>query len=119
MSYTPTVWKTGDIVTSEKLNKLENAIPQGGVMMIGTEEIDDTTYLTATWQEINDAMRNGNVVFVREIHDGEEYPFDVSISSLIINKVYGDPNNNLYGVEYRSSNYETDSPNGRPYGDTK
>ena len=26
MAYTPTEWKTGDIVTAEKLNKLENGL---------------------------------------------------------------------------------------------
>ena len=26
MSYTPTTWKTGDIVSSEKLNKLEQGV---------------------------------------------------------------------------------------------
>lgn len=31
MSYTPTEWVTGDIVTSEKLNKLENAVANGVV----------------------------------------------------------------------------------------
>jgi hypothetical protein len=31
MSYTPTEWVTGDIVTAEKLNKLENAVANGVV----------------------------------------------------------------------------------------
>lgn len=26
MAYNPTVWQTGDIVTAEKLNKLENGL---------------------------------------------------------------------------------------------
>lgn len=30
MSYEPTVWKTGDIVSSEKLNKLENGVVNSG-----------------------------------------------------------------------------------------
>lgn len=30
MSYEPTVWKTGDIVSSEKLNKLENGVANSG-----------------------------------------------------------------------------------------
>lgn len=36
MPYTPTVWKTGDIVSSEKLNKLEQ-----GVADATSEEIID------------------------------------------------------------------------------
>jgi len=30
MSYTPTVWKSGDVVTSAKLNKLENGVAAAG-----------------------------------------------------------------------------------------
>lgn len=30
MSYEPTIWKTGDIVSSEKLNKLENGVAGAG-----------------------------------------------------------------------------------------
>lgn len=30
MSYTPTNWQTGDIITAEKLNKLENGVAGGG-----------------------------------------------------------------------------------------
>lgn len=30
MSYTPTNWKAGDVITSEKLNKLENGVAAAG-----------------------------------------------------------------------------------------
>jgi len=33
MSYTPTVWKAGDTVTSTKLNKLENGIANNGILV--------------------------------------------------------------------------------------
>lgn len=36
MAYTPTTWKRGDIVTSEKLNKIENGIVEAGVMPVIT-----------------------------------------------------------------------------------
>lgn len=38
MAYTPTVWTTGDVVTSEKLNKLENAIVGNVKDVSGTYE---------------------------------------------------------------------------------
>jgi hypothetical protein len=31
MSYTPTVWKSGDVISSEKLNKIENGIEAVGI----------------------------------------------------------------------------------------
>ena len=30
MSYEKTLWKNGDIITAEKMNKLENAVAQEG-----------------------------------------------------------------------------------------
>jgi len=54
MSYEPTVWKKGDIVTSEKLNKIENGIANcGNIMVVNYDpEVNRTD---KTWQEIYDA----------------------------------------------------------------
>lgn len=57
MSYTPTKWVTGDIVTSEKLNKLENglaSVDAGASIVFATLDIS-TQALNKTWQEIADA----------------------------------------------------------------
>jgi len=62
MSYTPTEWKNGDIVTAEKLNKLENGVSGigSGVLSVGVEYINqgasDIFTLQATAKEIMDAM---------------------------------------------------------------
>lgn len=53
MSYTPTVWKAGDTVTSTKLNKLENGIANNGILVANINY--DTQGLDKTWQEIYDA----------------------------------------------------------------
>lgn len=37
MSYEPTQWKTGDIVTSAKLNRLENAVANVGILVINDQ----------------------------------------------------------------------------------
>ena len=34
MSYEPTNWKSGDVVTSAKLNKLEQGVSGGGVLKV-------------------------------------------------------------------------------------
>lgn len=52
MSYEPTNWKDGDLVTSAKLNKIEQGIAAGGGVLIAHDE-DGT--LDKTWQEIHDA----------------------------------------------------------------
>ena len=57
MSYEPTQWKDGDLVTSAKLNKIEQGIAAGGGILI-VHQIDngeDAPTLDKTWQEIHDA----------------------------------------------------------------
>ena len=54
MSYEPTTWKSGDTVTSAKLNKMEQGIANaggGGALVVTATE----GTLNKTWQEIHDA----------------------------------------------------------------
>lgn len=54
MSYTPTNWKSGDVVTSAKLNKLEQGVVNaGGALLVETNT--QTGDLNKTWAEINAA----------------------------------------------------------------
>ena len=56
MSYTPTTWKDGDLVTSAKLNKLENGVAAaGGPSILIVNMNIETNTLDKTWQEIHDA----------------------------------------------------------------
>lgn len=73
MAYTPTEWQTGDVVTAEKLNKLEEGVlaASGGKLFVETEYVTDIgedhdngfkTIMDAN--NIFDAYRAGsNVVF--------------------------------------------------------
>ena len=64
MSYTPTEWKTGDIVSSQRLNKLEEGVKDAyEVMFIN----DADSVLDKTWQEIYDAMAQGKLCVVRRV----------------------------------------------------
>lgn len=55
MSYTPTDWKNGDIITEERLDHMEQGIADAnsgsGVLVV----TDTEGTLNKTWQEINDA----------------------------------------------------------------
>ena len=56
MSYEPTTWKDGDLVTSAKLNKLENGVAAASGASILIINMDmETGALDKTWQEIYDA----------------------------------------------------------------
>ena len=71
MSYTPTSWKSGDVVTSAKLNKMESGIVAATpyiVNMIWNEDLDKNT-LDKTAAEIIAAVQKG-LVLVLSIEDG-------------------------------------------------
>ena len=67
MSYTPTDWKSGDTITSEKLNKMEQGIADaggssgGGAFVVGVTFTESTATLDKTWQEIYDAVSGGSI----------------------------------------------------------
>lgn len=72
MSYTPTEWNTGDIVTAEKLNNLESGVLSasgGGSFVIGVTSENDTDTLDKTWKEIHDAMASGQIAVIKKTQE--------------------------------------------------
>ena len=70
MAYTPTEWQTGDVVTAEKLNKIESGIEgAGGVLIIEptiTHEGDATIFnLNASFNDIKNALLSGKNILVQ------------------------------------------------------
>lgn len=102
MAYEPTNWKTGDIVTAERLNKMEGGIASGRVLVA----TDTEGTLDKTWQEIHDAA----FAVIKTI-DGD-------IRQIIKCAVY---ESNYYltcmysnGGQYTEDDYRTNSANGYP-----
>lgn len=88
MSYTPTEWKTGDIVTAEKLNKLEEGVASGGgggggIFWINvTWDDNDVGTLDKTFNEILSAVGDGLLPIVKLYDVGDEQ-VDVSINPVV------------------------------------
>lgn len=85
MAYTPTNWANGDVITSEKLNKIEQGLANGGggIFMI-TADMESGTFLfsnvSATFEEATEAYINGMLLILRirsAIGDGQYLIFDV------------------------------------------
>jgi hypothetical protein len=70
MSYTPTNWATGDVITAEKLNKLEQGVASAGGALVLT---DTNGTLDKTWQEIHDA----DFAVVKSVDDVDTYTWFV------------------------------------------
>ena len=71
MSYTKNTWKSGDTVTSAKLNNMEEGIAaasgsgSGSNIFIARLVLEnDVVHIDKTWQEVYDAINDGSVVFV-------------------------------------------------------
>ena len=119
MSYEPTNWKTGDVVTSAKLNKLENGVADaGGVLLVNAVDHEDITKLVLdqTYNTIREAILAGKVVIIRDIKSpGTAYETDT-----IYSLQYVQSSNEEYQVVTMNDIYVTHDPDGYPskyYGD--
>lgn len=76
MSYEKQTWQTGDVITEEKLNHIENGIADAGTGLIVNAEVDGQTQrevLDKTWEEIHDAIVAGrNVIVAKESNSSWE-----------------------------------------------
>ena len=89
MAYTKNTWNTGDIVSSQKLNHMEDGIAGAYEVMVinNTEEM-----LDKTWQEIYDAMAQGKLCVVKYDSGTPEGRISVSIVTNV------DMNEGVYAV---------------------
>lgn len=65
MSYTKNTWNTGDTVTAEKLNNLENGVVNAGALkvVISYDETTSVETLSETFLTIKEAVMAGRAVF--------------------------------------------------------
>lgn len=82
MTYEPTDWKNGDIVTSNKLNKLENGVEDAGVFTVGFSDNEATT-LNKTFAEINAVLLAGRLCVIINISPGNFYNDNVQLDLIL------------------------------------
>ena len=111
MSYEPTNWKDGDLVTSAKLNKMEQGIANGGGILFCNE--DSNGRLDKTWQEIYDAP----ICFVETVHNEDNHKIR-AVSCVTYVAYNADLNpGEQYTLETDSETYKADSADSYPVGD--
>lgn len=92
MSYDPTIWQTGDLIVQGKLNHLEDGITAANRIFGFTDvylSTSDQYQLTATWQEIRDAINNHSYVYYyNDDTDTESWGLISSISAFTYNNNY-------------------------------
>ena len=110
MAYEPTVWASGDVITSAKLNKLEQGVASasgggggggtgGGALIVSyTDRTEDETTiltLTSTWKEIQTAIASGKVIYLLVAENEQNY--------MAFLYIHGDADNNEYMVSFEGS----------------
>jgi hypothetical protein len=115
MSYDKQNWQTGDVITANKLNHIEDGIANGGggdVFVVHSvyDEQTDTTTLDKTWQEIHDATLS--VIITDNPMMGKVYEYISSVGSMMgsysVNSAF------LSGDGVRTSIYACNSADGYP-----
>jgi len=83
MAYTKQTWQTGETITADKLNHIEDGIA-GGTLVIGGFSNDDDDNLVGTsdktWQEIDNALATGARCVVVVPSGGGHYQKNISIA---------------------------------------
>lgn len=64
MSYEPTVWAAGDVVTATKMNKIEQGISGNTGLIVNMEEEDGTHILSERFSTIADCIESGGMVYI-------------------------------------------------------
>ena len=113
MAYTKNTWTDGDIVTSEKLNHMEDGIANaGGVMVVGGVTFVDASPVGTfdkTWQEIYNALAAG--VSVALIIENRSVPVVMRDN---ITTAYAKDGTYIVALSVNKSNPRTDSASGYP-----
>lgn len=73
MSYTPTEWENGDLITATKLNKMESGIANAGNALIVTLTVTNPGYvMDKTYTEIYETFKSGIPCYVKLISSTDD-----------------------------------------------
>lgn len=124
MSYEPTVWAAGDVVTATKMNKIEQGISEnsgGGStgLIVNIEEDDGAYILDERFSTIADYIESGGMVYIhgtKTIEESTEIDFYTPVQTLLDSEsgiymieIYVYPSNNYNFVAATREDYPTDS----------
>lgn len=110
MSYEPTNWKSGDVVTSAKLNKLEQGLATNILLVqaIADDDSPTTFHLDKTWQEIHDAP----FAIIKYIDDNSDIM--TSIYIVVATGIIDDEHYVIAAMGYTNINPFANSPDEYP-----
>lgn len=114
MNYEKQTWAKGDVVTSAKLNHIEDGIANGGGVLVIPVTYDadtQTATMGKTWQEIYDAPI---AVFTMD-SEGTSTKYQVGACEYIGHHQYQVRCYTVDGIEDLALTFEADGADGYPY----
>ena len=70
MAYTPTEWKSGDVITAEKLNNIEEGVQNGNNIFVITFAPNSPYTTDKTFEELIEAVSNDKLVLAKRDGSG-------------------------------------------------
>lgn len=114
MSYTPTIWKIGDIITAQKLNKMEDAIHTILSDYIQTNWVDGETISAEKLNKLEDAIEYVNLDYVKTVWKNNDIitasllnNMEIGIEAASVDKTWEEMNWNDIIVATRTGKYRT------------
>ena len=118
MSYTPTTWTTGDVITAAKLNNMEQGIASagggggGGLVVEFTRTTEPRGLISnKTWLEIHNALTSMPVSVVFNLDTVGDYN---SMHQHVIDSIYYDDEDYNYYVSIADFDFVASSAEGYP-----
>lgn len=113
MAYIPTDWQTGDTITADKLNNIEQGIANAsGAVIVGYTISNGTLTFDKTWQEIYDSITAGSIcVAIFNLEDFGGIYYWSTIAEVITKLAYDSGN---YGFEIGGYAASAQSPTDYP-----
>ena len=111
MAYTPTEWKTGDVVTAAKLNNMENGIAGATAMII---HLNEQNAMDKTWLEIKTAYTSGTPVIIVDSQDNAMWWNWIVTFVGLIESTYTVMAHYFEMDQIHYANFDTDNENGYP-----
>lgn len=113
MSYTPTNWQTGDVITAEKLNHAEEGIATASNVLLIEASYDatlDVHVLNVTYNEVLAAIQNYQPIQSRWISEEDGVTECTSSINLYTEPDGEDPSITWYCIRVGSSEYFSQDP---------
>lgn len=117
MTYTPTEWKNGDVITAEKLNKIEEGVSGNNsdlFMLVNAETIynDILTTIDKTFDEITNFIIKGGTVMMRLVNKNPNAPYWAAYYlSLKYSPLDFSPQFGVGRISFENIQYETSASN--------